>query len=97
MLSRWFKKQSRLRHPDRKQRLLAVQALNAGVDLLLLSYDGDQYDKVMSAILQAAEGNKLKWDRIKQSAARLDKALDKVYISHLEKSSFFGAICHRNY
>ncbi len=31
----------------------AVLALNAGVDLILISYDGDQFYPVMHALLQA--------------------------------------------
>ncbi len=49
----------------------AVKALNAGVDLLLISYDGDQYYTAMDAVLQAQSSGALDTARIAQSDRRL--------------------------
>lgn len=57
----------------------AVQAMNAGADLLLLSYDGDQYYKAMTALLAADRENRLNRDRIHQSGIRLNRALQKIH------------------
>ncbi len=54
----------------------AVRALNAGVDLLLLSYNGDQYYKAMPAVLKADRRGRLNRKRIEQSGIRLDRALN---------------------
>ena len=52
----------------------AVAALNAGVDLLLVSYDPDQYFPMMYALLAAARDGRLRPDMLEQSAARLRRA-----------------------
>jgi beta-N-acetylhexosaminidase len=49
----------------------AVAALNAGVDLLLVSYDPDQYFPMMYALLAAAREGRLRSDMLEASAARL--------------------------
>jgi len=52
----------------------AIAALNAGVDLILVSYDPDQYFYVMYALLQADRDGRLSADTLKASKARLRKA-----------------------
>ncbi len=52
----------------------AVAALNAGVDLLLVSYDPDQYVPMMYALLAAARDGHLRSDMLEASAARLRRA-----------------------
>ena len=52
----------------------AVAALNAGVDLLLVSYDPDQYFPMMYALLAAARDGRLRPDMLEASAARLRRA-----------------------
>jgi beta-N-acetylhexosaminidase len=49
----------------------AVSALNAGVDLILVSFDPDQYYFVMDALLQAYHDERLRRDRLQASDARL--------------------------
>lgn len=49
----------------------AVAALNAGVDLILISFDPDLYYGAMDALLAAARENKLDWAKIDRSRARL--------------------------
>jgi beta-N-acetylhexosaminidase len=52
----------------------AVAALNAGVDLILVSYDPDQYFYVMYALLAAERDGLLKADMLERSQARLRRA-----------------------
>src|SRR5262245_2497066 len=52
----------------------SVAALNAGVDLILVSYDPDQYYPVMYALLQAERDGRLRTDMLRQSAERLNRA-----------------------
>lgn len=52
----------------------AVAALNAGVDLILLSYDPDQYFPVMHALLEAEREGRLQAARLAQSEQRLARA-----------------------
>jgi beta-N-acetylhexosaminidase len=52
----------------------AVAALNAGVDLILVSYDPDQYYVVMHALLRAYHDGRLRRDRLQASEARLASA-----------------------
>lgn len=49
----------------------SIEALNAGVDLILISYDPDQYYRVMYALLQADEQGKLDQEALKRSDQRL--------------------------
>jgi beta-N-acetylhexosaminidase len=49
----------------------AVAALNAGVDLVLISYDADQYFPAMDALLQAHTDGRLDLDTLAASDARL--------------------------
>ena len=52
----------------------AIAALNAGVDLLLVSYDPDQYFPMMYALLAAARDGRLRTDMLEASTARLRRA-----------------------
>jgi beta-N-acetylhexosaminidase len=52
----------------------AVVALNAGVDLILLSFDPDQYFVVMYALLRADREGRLRADMLARSDARLARA-----------------------
>jgi beta-N-acetylhexosaminidase len=52
----------------------AIAALNAGVDLILVSYDPDQYFPVMYALLAAERDGRLRADRLERSATRLAAA-----------------------
>jgi beta-N-acetylhexosaminidase len=51
-----------------------LEALNAGVDLVLLSYDTDQYFPIMYRLLQATRSGALRPEILAKSAARLDRA-----------------------
>ncbi|NER00016.1 MAG: glycoside hydrolase family 3 protein [Cyanothece sp. SIO2G6] len=48
-----------------------LKALNAGVDLILLSYDVDLYYPVMAALLRAAQDNRLSVEQLAASRDRL--------------------------
>jgi beta-N-acetylhexosaminidase len=52
----------------------AVRALEAGVDLLLVSYDPDQYYEVMHALLEAERAGRLGGAALAASDARLERA-----------------------
>jgi beta-N-acetylhexosaminidase len=52
----------------------AVAALNAGVDLILVSYDPDQYFPLMDALLQADRDGRLHQDVLARSDERLRRA-----------------------
>jgi beta-N-acetylhexosaminidase len=52
----------------------AVAALNAGVDLILVSYDPDQYFPVMYALLRAERDGRLHADTLERSQMRLRRA-----------------------
>ncbi len=52
----------------------SIDALNAGVDLILVSYDPDQYYRVMYALLKAEEQGKLNQETLKRSDQRLTRA-----------------------
>jgi beta-N-acetylhexosaminidase len=52
----------------------AIAALNAGVDLILISYDPDQYFPVMHALLAADRNGTLRSEALALSAARLRRA-----------------------
>ena len=52
----------------------AIAALNAGVDLILISYDPDQYFPVMHALLAADRNGTLRSEALARSAARLRRA-----------------------
>jgi len=48
-----------------------VEALNAGVDLLLVAYDGAQFYRVFACASDAAEAGKLDLSTLRDSEARL--------------------------
>lgn len=52
----------------------AVEALNAGVDIILISYDADQIYLALHALLRADREGRLDRDKLKRSAERLDLA-----------------------
>lgn len=52
----------------------AIEALNAGVDLVLVSYDPDQYFYVMDALLKADRDGRLRPEALEASDARLRRA-----------------------
>ncbi|MFZ5867445.1 MAG: glycoside hydrolase family 3 N-terminal domain-containing protein [Thermodesulfobacteriota bacterium] len=56
----------------------SVDALNGGVDLILISYDPDQYYRVMYALLKADEQNKLNNHMLQQSDQRLARAIQGI-------------------
>src|SRR5262245_19769794 len=51
----------------------SVEALNAGVDLILVSYDPDQFYLVMHALMRAAGAGVLREDALAESTRRLAK------------------------
>ncbi|MBW4495366.1 MAG: glycoside hydrolase family 3 protein [Oscillatoria princeps RMCB-10] len=51
----------------------AVQAVNAGVDLILISYDKDLYYKALRALLKAEEQGGLDGEMLEKSGKRLEK------------------------
>lgn len=55
----------------------SVEALNAGVDLILVSYDVDQFYVVMHALIAADRARKLPDDVLQQSEERLRRVLDR--------------------
>lgn len=50
-----------------------IKALNAGVDLILISYDADLYYPVMAALMQAEQSERLALDRLAASRDRLQQ------------------------
>ena len=52
----------------------AIEALNAGVDLVLVSYDPDQYFYIMDALLKADRDGRLRPKALQASDARLRRA-----------------------
>jgi beta-N-acetylhexosaminidase len=52
----------------------AIEALNAGVDLVLVSYDPDQYFYVMDALLKADRAGQLRPEMLEASDTRLRRA-----------------------
>ncbi|MEM8603588.1 MAG: glycoside hydrolase family 3 N-terminal domain-containing protein, partial [Cyanobacteria bacterium P01_H01_bin.121] len=50
-----------------------IKALNAGVDLILVSYDADLYYPVMAALMQAEQDNRLSSEQLAASRDRLQK------------------------
>jgi beta-N-acetylhexosaminidase len=55
-----------------------VEALNAGVDLLLVAFDGAQFYRIFACAADAAGQNKLDPEMLRASEARLDQFLPKV-------------------
>lgn len=52
-----------------------VRAINAGVDLILISYDPDQYYRVMYSLLTAERQGKLRGETLKRSDRRLARSM----------------------
>jgi beta-N-acetylhexosaminidase len=52
----------------------AIEALNAGVDLVLVSYDPDQYFYIMDALLKADRDGRLRPEALQASDTRLRRA-----------------------
>jgi beta-N-acetylhexosaminidase len=55
----------------------SVEALNAGVDLILISFDVDQFYVVMHSLIQANQTGTLRDDMLQQSSQRLRRALGR--------------------
>ena len=60
----------------------SIEALNAGVDLILISYDPDQYYRIMYALLDADKHGKLDRQALQRSDLRLGKAMKRVSGAH---------------
>ena len=74
-----------------------IAALNAGVDLILVSYDPDQYFPVMYALLAADRAGRLRAECSKQrrAAARGPRIADAVInCAYLRVKSIGLAACH---
>jgi beta-N-acetylhexosaminidase len=54
-----------------------VEALNAGVDLLLVAFDSDQFYRIFACASDAAAQGKLDLDALRESDARLNRAFPK--------------------
>ncbi len=54
-----------------------VEALNAGVDLLLVAFDSDQFYRIFACASEAAAQDKLDFDMLRASDARLEKNFGK--------------------
>jgi beta-N-acetylhexosaminidase len=54
-----------------------VQALNAGIDLVLIAYDPDQYFATMSGLLRADRDGRLSVKSLEASGRRLDVAVPR--------------------
>jgi beta-N-acetylhexosaminidase len=52
----------------------SIAALNAGVDLILIAYDGEQYFAMMDEVLAADRDGRLNPDALGRSAGRLAAA-----------------------
>jgi beta-N-acetylhexosaminidase len=52
----------------------SVEALNAGVDLILVSYDADQYYAALDGLLSADRDGRLRQEALRQSDRRLRRA-----------------------
>jgi beta-N-acetylhexosaminidase len=57
----------------------SVAALNAGVDLILISYDTDQYFEIMHGLLGAAADGTLRPRELKESDRRLGELSSRPY------------------
>ena len=58
-----------------------VEALNAGVDLLLVAFDSTQFYRIFACAADAAAQNKLDPDMLRASEARLDRAFPRVTLT----------------
>ncbi len=64
---------------------VAVKSLNAGVDLVLLSYDGTQYYEAMYAVIKADNRRTLDYAVLAQSDHRLEKVKEYLTIEVSEE------------
>jgi beta-N-acetylhexosaminidase len=55
-----------------------VTALNAGVDLVLIAYDGDQYYEAMYAVIQADKNQQVNNSTLRKSEQRLERVIQEV-------------------
>jgi len=58
-----------------------VEALNAGVDLLLVAFDSTQFYRIFACAADAAAQKRLDPDMLRASEARLDRAFPKVTLT----------------
>lgn len=56
----------------------AVAALNAGVDLILISYDGEKAYEILHALLQADRGHQVDRDMLERSHQRLERIRNQI-------------------
>jgi beta-N-acetylhexosaminidase len=56
-----------------------IEALNAGVDLLLVAFDSDQFYRIFACASDAFVQNRLDPDMLRDSEARLDNAFPKAW------------------
>jgi beta-N-acetylhexosaminidase len=56
----------------------SIEALNAGIDLILISWDADQYYRVMYALLKADEQGRLDPEQLQKSYQRLRREMRSV-------------------
>jgi beta-N-acetylhexosaminidase len=56
----------------------SIEALNAGVDLILISWDADQYYRVMYALLNAYEQGRLNREVLQRSDQRLEREMSSM-------------------
>ncbi len=62
-------------------RAAGVQSLNAGVDILLVSYDPDQYFYLMDALLKAYASGELNREVLDQSKKRIYKSMKQLVLN----------------
>jgi beta-N-acetylhexosaminidase len=55
-----------------------IDALNAGVDLILISWDSDQYYRIMHALLNADRQGRLDREELRRSDRRLARAVQSI-------------------
>ncbi len=55
-----------------------VEALNAGIDLLLVAFDSSQFYRIFACAANAAAQSKLDPNMLRASEARLDRAFPKI-------------------
>jgi beta-N-acetylhexosaminidase len=56
----------------------AVSALNAGVDLVLVSYDGEKYYETMYAVIRADNNQQLDNVLLQKSKKRLERVMEEI-------------------
>ena len=72
----------------------AVCALNAGIDLVLVSYDSRQYYTVMTALLKALKNGSLDRCRLSVSDRRLARVATFLRVPRSKKSDMVAGITH---